>query len=163
LIRLSPEELKEGCRLGLDSHTDVHCLGRHARVIEVLEGETCSVQPFNDSYSPMTGVRIVNGCMAYDTLDGQTYIMDINQALDFTNTMENSLLCINQARAHGVVIEDVPRFLDNNSRHSITFPDDGVELSLLLHGPVSYLPVRYPTDDKLSSCRHLELCCHNSS
>ena len=161
--RLSPKDLKEGCRLGLDSHADVHCLGCHERVIEVLEGETCNVQPFNDSYSPMTGVTLVNGCMAFDTLDGRSYILDINEALDFTRTMENSLLCTNQARAHGVIIEDVPRFLDNNSRHYIIFLDDGVELPLLIHCPVSYLPVRYPTDDELSSCRHLELSCHDSS
>lgn len=69
----------------------------------------------------MTGIRIVNGCVAYDTIDGQTYILDINQALDFTETMENSLLCTNQAKAHGVVIEDVPKFFDNNSCHSIFF------------------------------------------
>jgi len=104
----------------------------------------------------------VNGCMAYDTLDGQTYIQDINQALDFTHTMENSLLCTKRARAHGVVVEDVPKFLDNNSHHSISFPDDGVVLRLLLHGPVSYLPVRYPTDEELNSCHHLELSCHDS-
>ena len=160
---LTPKDQKAGCRLGLDSHADVHCLGRHARVVEILEGDTCSVQPFNDSYSPMTGIRIVNGCVAYDTIDGQTYILDINQALDLTETMENSLLCTNQARAHGVVIEDVPKFFDNNSSHSISFPDDSVELPLLLHGPVSYLPVRYPTEEELTSCRHLELSCHDSS
>jgi len=92
--------------------------------------------------------------MAYDTLDGQTYILDIIQALDFTNTTENSLLCTNQTRAHGVVIEDAPRFLDINSHHSISFPDDGVVLPPLLHGPVSYLPVRYPTDEELNSTCH---------
>ena len=92
---LTPEEQKAGCRLGLDSHADVHCLGRHARIVEILEGHTCSVQPFNDSYTPMTGINIVNECVAYDTIDGETYIFDINQALDFTETMENSLLCTN--------------------------------------------------------------------
>ena len=74
--------------------------------------------------------------MAYDTLDGQTYILDINEALDFTDTMETSLLCTNQARAHGVVIEDVPRFFDNISFHSISFPDDVPTGSLdsFIHG-----------------------------
>ena len=69
-------------------------------------------------------------CVAYDTIDGETYILDINQALDFTETMENSLICTNQARAHGVNIEDVPKFFDSNSRHSIYFPEDDVELPL---------------------------------
>ena len=65
-------------------------------------------------------------------------------------------------RAHGVNIEDVPKFFDSNSRHSIYFPEDDVELPLQLHGPVSYLQVRYPTDEELNSCQHLELSCHDS-
>jgi len=111
----------------------------------------------------MTGINIVNGCVAYATIDGKTYILDINQkALDFTETMENSLICTNQARAHGVNIEDVPKFFDSNSHHSIYFPEDDVELPLQLHGPVSYLQVRYPMDEELNSCQHLELSCHDS-
>jgi len=101
-------------------------------------------------------------CVAYDTIDGETYILDINQALDFTETMEKSLICTNQAIAHGVNIEDVPEFFDNNSGHSIYFPGDAVELPLQIHGPVSYLPVSYPTDEELTSCQHHELSCHDS-
>ena len=161
---LTPEELRFGCRLGLDSHADVHCIGRHARILEVFHGRSCNVQPFNDSYSPMTNVATANACFAFDTTEGQTYILEVNQALDFTDSMEHSLLCSNQARSHGVIVDDVPQFLDYFSRstHSIQFPAEDVSLHLDMHGPVSYLPVRYPTDEELEECTHPELSCGNT-
>ena len=36
-------------RLGIDSHADISCAGKLARIIEVIEGGTCTVHPFNDS------------------------------------------------------------------------------------------------------------------
>ena len=158
---LSQEELSHGCRLGLDSHADVHCVGRHAKILEVFDGRSCNVQPFNDSYTPMTNIQTVNACFAFDSSDGRTFILEVNQALDFTDTMEHSLLCTNQARIHGVVVEDIPPFLDmqGTSSHSVHFPANDITLPLDMHGPISYLPVRYPTDDELEHCLHLELSC----
>ena len=37
-VQLSSEELTAGCRLGLDSHADVSCAGKHARVLETFHG-----------------------------------------------------------------------------------------------------------------------------
>ena len=79
---LSDNEYVTGCKLGLDSHADVHCVGRHARITEVFEGRSCTVHPFNDSYAPMSNVNTVNACFAYDTDEGETYILHVNQALD---------------------------------------------------------------------------------
>ena len=28
-----------GSKLGMDSHTDISCVGRHGRVLEVIEGQ----------------------------------------------------------------------------------------------------------------------------
>ena len=161
---LSDEQLHNGCRLGTDSHADVSCLGKHARVTEVFHGRSCNVQPFHDSYSPMKNVNTINASFAHDTEDGKTYIVEVNQALDFTDSMEHSLLCTNQARLHGVVVDDVPKFLDpsNRSTHSIQFPKEQVTLPLSLFGPVSYLPVRYPNDEEMDFCDRLELTCGDS-
>ena len=46
-------------RLGIDSHADISCAGKLARIIEVIEGETCTVHPFNDSMKPMKNVQTV--------------------------------------------------------------------------------------------------------
>ena len=73
--------------------------------------------------------------------------------------MEHGLLCPNQARMNNVVIDDVPKHLDFRqlSHHSVWFPDDDVELPLDLKGPISYLHVRYPTDEDMEFCTELEL------
>ena len=161
---LPDEELRTGCRLGIDSHADVHCVGRHARILEIFEGRSCNVHPFNDSYKPMKNVLTANAAFAYYTNDGQTYIINVNQALDFSESMEHSLLCPNQSRVHGVVIDDILTFLDyyNKSTHSVYFPNEDVRLPILLNGPVSYLPVRYPTDEEMDQCLHLDLSCDES-
>lgn len=107
----------------------------------------------------MTNINTANAAVAYDTTDGRTFILEINQALDFTDSMQHSLLCTNQSRFHGVVVDDIPTFLDYNKRstHSIYFPTEDIRLPLDMHGPISFLPVRYPTDDELDTCLHLEL------
>ena len=69
-MKLTEEEKMNGCRLGLDTHADVSCIGKHGRIIEILDGQYCTVYPFNDSYSPMERVRSVNAAFAVDTRDG---------------------------------------------------------------------------------------------
>ena len=142
-VKLSSEEMLAGCRLGLDSHADVSCAGRHARIMETFHGQVCNVSPFNDAYSPMTNVLTVNVAYAIDTTDGKTYILNVNQALDFTETMEHSLLCENQARSNNVVVDSVPTTLDHSgtSTHSVYFPEQDVRFPLSMRGPTSYLPV----------------------
>ena len=93
---LTDDELLEGCCLGLDSHADISCAGKHARVNEVFHGQTCNVTPFNDSYSPMQNIHTASVSYATDTADGQTYVINVNQSLDFTSNMSNLLLYVNQ-------------------------------------------------------------------
>ena len=156
---LSKDELENGCRLGLDSHADVSCVGKHARILETFPNRSCNVQPFNDSYESMKNVKTVNAAFAHDTEDGATYILEVNQALDFSTSMEHSLLCPNQARMHGTIIHDTPKFLDptGQSNHSVKPPNTETDIPLLMHGPVSYIPVRYPTDEELQQCERLIL------
>ena len=82
----------------------------------------------------MTNVLTVNVAYAIDTADGKTYILNMNQALDFTETMERSLLCENQARSNNVVVDSVTTTLDHSgtSTHSVYFPDQGDEVKFCL-------------------------------
>ena len=156
---LTDDDLANGCHLGLDSHADMTCIGKHARILEVYHGKVCNVFPFNDSYEPIKNVHTVNAAFAYDTDDGHTYIIEINQCLDFSDTMEHSLLCTNQARMNGIVIDDCPVALDptGHSTHSIYFPNEDVRLPLLSKFPISFLPVRYPSTIELDTCMTLSL------
>ena len=143
---LSPGELKNGCKLGTDSHAEVTCYGRHARITNIHEGMVSNVLPFHDSYTPMKNVRFANACYAYDAEDGRTYILHHHYGLDFTDTMEDSILCTNQSRAHGVIVDDVPKQFDQTgkSSHAIIFSKDDAVLPLSLHNSISFLQVRYP-------------------
>lgn len=150
---LTPLELQNGCRLGTDSHAEVTCYGRHARITHVHEGMTSNVSPFHDSYAPMQNVKFANACFAYDAEDGKTYILHHYYGLDFTHNMNDSILCTNQSRANGVIVDDVPKQFDRQgtSTHSISFPDENVTIPLSMHNSISYLPVRYPTDEDMNN------------
>ena len=156
---LSAQEKQIGCKLGMDSHADISCIGRHARVLEVLEGQTCTVKPFNDSYSPLTNIQTVNAALAIDSPNGETFILKLNNALDFRGSMEDCILCSNQARMQGVIVDDIPKLLhpEGNGTHSLYFPHEKIRFPFSLNGPVSYVQVRYPTDWDLDNCKHLDL------
>ena len=51
--QLTEDELLQGCHLGLDSHADMTCIGRHAHILETYHGKICDVFPFNNSYEPI--------------------------------------------------------------------------------------------------------------
>ena len=144
-------------RLGTDSHADISCIGSSGRILRVHENRTCLVRPFNDSYEPMRDVKLVDAAFKCRDEYGKQYILLVNQALDFTNTMTHSILCSNQARCNDVRVNDVPRICDNDSSQSVYFPKDGVEFPLSMHGPVAYLDISYPTDEDMRMYHHLEL------
>ena len=156
--------MEDGCPLGKDSHADLNCVGRHARILEMFHGWSCNVQPFNDSYAPTKNICTDNDCVSHDTRDGRTSILEINHAIDFTDTMESSLLCTNQCRDHGVIFDAFPTFLDRKgySTLSAILEPENISLPLELHGPVSYLPVRYPIEKEMETYQHLELSCGTS-
>ena len=79
--QLLAEDLVNGSRLGLDSHVDMSCAGRHARIMETIQGSLYNVQPFHDSYSVMEDIQTVNVVFAYDTTDGRSYVLHMNQCL----------------------------------------------------------------------------------
>ena len=146
-------------RLGIDSHADMSCAGKHCRILEVIEGNVSTVHGFADSMAPMKNIKTVNVALAYDTTDGQTYILRINHCLDFTSHMKHSILCTNQCRAINITVDDVPKLFDyyNRSTQSILHRDTETSFPILFLGPIPYLPVREPTDEELETCIHIHL------
>ena len=135
------------------------CVGKHAKVMETFSDRTCNVQPFNDTYDSMKNIQTVNAVFSHDTTDGRTFLLEVNQALDFTSSMEHSLLCPNQAWMYGTIIDETPQFLDltGKSSHSVKPASSDVNIPLLMKGPISYIPVRHPSDEELEFCQRLVL------
>ena len=69
-------------RLGIDSHANMSCAGKQARIIAIEEGQTSTVYPFDDSMRPSKGIRTVHVAYAYDAPNGQTAILQVNHCLD---------------------------------------------------------------------------------
>jgi hypothetical protein len=90
---------------------------------------------------------------------GETFILVFGQALYLGDKLQHTLICPNQVRHNGVIVDDIPRHLshDGRSTHSIIFPDEDVHLPLKLCGVISYLDTRYPTQAEVDNCRWLIL------
>jgi hypothetical protein len=85
----------------------------------------------------------------------KSYILVLGQALYFGDEVEASLLCPNQMRANGVIVDDIPIHLlhNNASTHSLIFPEDEVTIPLKLNGCFSYIPTRTPTTNEKDTCK----------
>lgn len=146
-------------RLVCDSHADISCAGSDAMIIEFVDGRTCTVHPFNETYYPKEKVQLCNVAFAFDKTDGETYTLKVNQCLDFRKEMCNSLISTNQVISHGIIVEDTPMsiYVTGKSRQEIIIPEKDIILPLRMYGPVPYFPVRNPCDNELDMCHWLEL------
>ena len=130
--------------LGLDTHADISCAGADAHIVSKVEGRTCAVHPFNESYKAMTGIEVVNVLFKYEDTDGEQYILEVNQCLNFTETMKHSILCTNQARHAELQINDIPRVLDSLSSQDIRINGSDTIIQIEMNGPIPFIPVPKP-------------------
>ena len=147
-------------RSELDSHADTTCIGRHSVVLYETD-HTVEVEGFLSSLGTVR-VPVVTAAIAYDDPHSYTtYILVIHQAL-FFKQMTTNLICPNQLRHHGLVVNDTPlRFLSPECRepeaHRILIPEASLSIDLQLHGVISYFHTRKPTQAEINDCIHLEI------
>jgi hypothetical protein len=104
--------------------------------------------PYSDKYKPRV-VDVADGCTAFDDpVTGETFILDVFQELDMTGDLQDpSLLCPNQLRANGLIVDNVPKHLCHNceSTHSIYVPEMKLRISLELQEVMSGFQAWLPT------------------
>lgn len=123
-----------------------------------LTGRTVSVAPYTDEYESIDGIPIATVATAYDCpLSGQTYVLILNEALYFGDRISHSLLCPNQLRDNGIMVDDCPRQFDNRSSHAIFIPEADLWIPLTLDGIISGFSTRMPTADELDNGQHVTL------
>ena len=107
----------------------------------------------------MKQVPVVEAGTAYNHLTGETFILVLAQALYLGNQQEPSLLCPNQMRSYGIVVDDVPKHLSVNcaSKYSIYILSMDLQIPLELDGVISYINTRYPNDSEVENCTHISL------
>ena len=65
-IPLTDEEMKRGCKLGMDSHADTCCVNKHAYVESIVEGMVVDAIPFDGSLGKASNLPIVHAIYAID-------------------------------------------------------------------------------------------------
>ena len=101
-------------------------------------------------------VPIVTAAVAYDDpLTMTTFVLIIHQALYFEQLRHN-LLCPNQLRQHGIIVNDTPLYflLPEQRReddHRIVIPETDLSINLKLRGVISYFETRKPTQEEIDA------------
>jgi hypothetical protein len=148
--------LDELLRTSLDSHADTCCAGPNFTVLE-LTGEKVNVFPFSNKLSAVKDVPIATVATIWeDPRTGEMWLLILHEALYFGSSLQESLLCPNQLRAHGIKVNDTPVQFDPNSSHSIIVPDQ-MEIPLEMHGVVSSFRSRLPTNEEIERYHDGEL------
>ena len=111
-----------------DSHADTTVAGSTMMIFEELSDvhDYVDVAPFSESYEPIKNILIATAETAYDDpSDGTTTLILFGQSLFFGDKMASSLICPNQVRENGNIVEDCPRQYNKNSRHGLTLQPGG--------------------------------------
>ena len=152
---LSQTEMNEGCKIVIDSGADTCVMGRHAHVIEFIEGKAVSANAWNGAET--TNLRIANIALAYDTPNGETIILIFNQSIYAGAQMEDSLLNPIQCLFNDVKVDARPKLFYPEEPSAQTIQMDDTIIALEYNGPLPYFNVRRPTQEEFQSCRHFNM------
>ena len=129
-------------RTALDSHADTSCAGSNAVALK-LTGEKVNVYPFSDDLPAVKEVPIATALTIWESpLTGEVWGLVLHEVLYFGNCLQGSLLCPNQLRAAGSNVQDVPVKFDATISNRLEIPME-------MHGVISFLSTRKPTDDEI--------------
>jgi len=158
-IKQEPFEMVHGtCEL--DSHVDTCIAGPNCIVLEHTD-QVVNVSAYSEELDTMESIPIVTAATAIDDpRTGTTTILILGQALYMGDKVKNTLLCPNQMRAYGIIVDDVPLHLaprDKPSTHSIFSPKDEFTIPLIMKGIFSCFFTRTPTWEEIETCKHVKL------
>ena len=155
---LTENEHNNGCRLGLDTWADTSCAGKHAYVEEFIEGRSVTATGFLPSLGSVSNLPIANVLYAYDTVDGQVFILESNNAIYLGADMDDSLQNPIQCEEAGVRIDLRARkyYPSCHDSQRILFPD-GTVIPIKYDGPLPFISVRRPTKWEIHNCTRLQL------
>ena len=92
--------------------------------------------------------------------NGSTRLLIFNQVLYFGDRLEHSLICPNQLRSNGVIVNDIPTHLDpnpNKDSHQILVKDSYISIPLEMNGFISFFEGRIPTDEEILTCERITM------
>ena len=77
--------------MDINTWSDTSCAGRHAYVVEFIEGSLVTATGFTSSLGKMENLPIANVVYAYDSNDGSTILLESNNCISSGDEMWDSL------------------------------------------------------------------------
>jgi hypothetical protein len=154
----SPESSFHRC--DLDSHADTSLVGRGF----ILLGEPYSYVNVHGFAKKFVTNNVPIGTAAtvwISPLNGKPYLFVVHECIFMGDQMPHTLLCPNQLRANGLIVEDTPKQYDSRSSHSIIDKVHKITIPLYLYDVFSYFETRKPTDSELENLERIELTSPN--
>ena len=119
---LTIDKISKGFRLGIDTHADTSCAGKHVRERNHIDWTEYNIVSSHPDYSLVEKLDLINEAIAIDNDNGTLYhILKLKNFLDFIKSLDHFLLYHIQVRANGAIIDDVPNHLDETSTQSTIF------------------------------------------
>jgi len=156
--------MNDGCRLGIDSFADTCVAGKHAHVIDFIEGKEISAKAWDGHQT--RNLRIANvayaydspsGDYAYDSPSGDTIILVFNQSIYGGEFMNDSLLNPIQCIQNDVKVDIRPRRYYPNEIDPQTIQFQGRVINLEYDGPLPFINIRRPTKEEFKVCAHFDM------
>ena len=85
--KLSNTELRNGCKLGLDTWADTGCSGKHAYVEVFFIGKKVTVMGLSFSLGKLENLACVHVLYAYDHEDGSVLLLELNNIIYLGDAM----------------------------------------------------------------------------
>lgn len=157
--KLTNQEMRLGCRLGIDSWADTCCSGKHARVIEFVDGRSVTANGFANSLEPIRDLSIANVAYAFDAPTGETLIFVVNNSIYLGELMTDSLLNPIQCMQNGIRIDIRPRqfYPEESAAQTFSIPSLQAVIPVEYDGVLPFLTVRRPTDMEYDNCTHMHI------
>jgi hypothetical protein len=132
-------------RCEMDTRADTVCAG--VNFIHLFHhGTECDVSGYSDELGTMKNIPVVTFAKSiYDLSTHNTHSFIFTFALYFVPKIKQSLICLNQCREGGTIIEECPHKFNPASKHGLTTPDQSLCVPFQIHGQTSYLLSRKPT------------------
>ena len=96
----------------------MNCASKHARIYAIEEVIASTIHPFNDAMAPSAKIKMIHVQYAHNTPYGCIFILQVSHCIDLTKLMEHYILCTNQAREHGKIINDCLKLFDKSLSQS---------------------------------------------
>ena len=128
-----------------DSHADICAGGSNFVMLDNPDHikNHVDVAPFSEEYKTIKGIPVASCATSYTDLEkGETYILVFHQMLYFGEKLSHSLLCPNQIRDHGNIVEDCPRQYSKKSSHGMTLnseDDETLFIPMELEGTILFI------------------------